>query len=109
MLDFAFATPEEICAELGARLRRQRLAQGLRQAELAQRAAVSPGTIKNLEGKGQSSTETLVRVVSALGLVDELAKLFELKVTSIAAMERAQQAQRQRAPRKSAKPKAART
>lgn len=100
MLDFAFATPEEICAELGTRLKRQRLAQALSQHELAQRAGVSVGTVKNLEGKGQSSVETLVHIVSALGLADALANLFELKVTSIAAMEGAERAQRQRAPRK---------
>lgn len=105
MLDFTFATPEEICAELGARLRRQRLAQALSQKELAGRAAVSVGTIKNLESKGQSSVETLVRIISALGLVDELSKLFELKITSIAAMEQAHRAERQRAPRTSRVPK----
>lgn len=99
MLDFAFASNEEICAELGIRLKRQRLSQSLSQQELAERAGVSAGTVKNLESKGQSSLETLVRIVTALGLVDDLAQLFQLKVNSIAAMEGAARAQRQRAPR----------
>lgn len=100
MLDFTFASHEEVCRELGARLKRQRLAQSLSQQELAGRAGVAVGTVKNLEGKGQSSLESLVRIVTALGLVDELSKLFALKVVSIAAMEKAQMAERKRAPRK---------
>ena len=62
---------------------------------------VSPGTVKNLEGKGVSSLESTIRIVMALGLVDELAQLFELKaVQSIAQMERSQLAERKRAPRR---------
>ncbi len=99
-MDFGFATHDEICAEIGRRLKRQRLAQGLPQAELATRASLSSGTVKNLESKGQASLESLVRIVMALGLVDELAALFELKVMSIQQMERAQLAERKRAPSK---------
>ncbi len=100
-MDFAFATFAEICAELGARLRRQRLAQLMTQRELAARAGLSTGTIKTLEATGQSSLDSLVRVVTVLGLVDELAGLFELKVRSISEMtraERAAQNARRRAP-----------
>ncbi len=101
-MDFAFASFEEICAELGARLRRQRLAQLITQKELAARAGLSVGTVKTLEATGQSSLDSLVRVVSALGLVDELSGLFVLKTNSIAAMERAERTERlerKRAPR----------
>lgn len=101
MLDFTFATQQEICAELGLRLKRQRLAQLLTQKDLAERAGVALGTVKNLESKGVSSLESLIRIVMALGLSDELASLFELKAAhSIAQMERAQLAERKRAPRK---------
>ena len=100
MLSFIVSIPTEIGQELGRRLRVQRLAQSLGQIELAQRAGVSAGTIKNLEGKGQASLQSLLRVVAALGLIDELQDLFIPKVRSIAEMERAEQAQRQRAPRR---------
>ena len=100
ILSFILSTPAEIGQELGRRLRAQRLAQALGQVELAQRAGVSAGTIKNLEGKGQASFQSLLRVVAALGLIDELQDLFMPKVRSIAEMERAEQAQRQRAPRR---------
>lgn len=92
-MDFAFASFEEIQAELGARLRRQRLAQLITQKELAARAGLSVGTVKTLEATGQSSLDSLVRVVSALGLVDELGGLFVLKTNSIAAMERVERVQ----------------
>ncbi len=99
-LDFTFASHAEILNELGGRLRAQRLAQGLPQAELAAMAGVSLGTIKSLERSGATSLATLIRVVQALGLIDHLQPLFELPRQSIAAMEKAQQAQRVRAPRR---------
>lgn len=102
MLDFAFATHQEICVELGQRLKRQRLAQALTQQDLAERAGVALGTVKNLEAKGTTSLESLIRIIMALGLLDELAPLFELQAThTIARMERAQLAKRKRAPRRS--------
>jgi transcriptional regulator with XRE-family HTH domain len=92
MLDFEFATHEEICAEIGRRLKSQRLAQNLLQKDLAARAGVSPGTIKNLESKGQASLESWTRIVMALGLADELVPLFALKQTSIRQLEQVQAA-----------------
>lgn len=101
MLDFAFATHQEICAELGLRLKRQRLVQALTQKDLAERAGVALGTVKNLESKGVTSLESLIRIVTALDLRDELATLFALQAPkSIAQMERAQLAERKRAPRR---------
>jgi transcriptional regulator with XRE-family HTH domain len=102
-VDFSFADRSEILQELGQRLRRQRLAQELTQQELAGMAGVAPGTIKKLESNGTSSLETVVRVVQALGLTDELQALFVLPSQSIAQMEQAEQArqiQRVRAPRR---------
>jgi len=100
ILDFGFATYKEICKELGARLKAQRLSLSLTQEELAARAGVSPGTVKNLENKGQSSMESAIRIALALGLSDHMQELFKLQVKSIAQMERAEQAKRKRAPRR---------
>lgn len=102
-MDFSFADRSEILQKLGQRLRLQRLAQALTQQELAGMAGVAPGTIKKLESNGTSSLETVVRVVQALGLTDELQALFVLPSQSIAQMEQAEQArqiQRVRAPRR---------
>jgi transcriptional regulator with XRE-family HTH domain len=96
------ATPQEICLELGRRLKAQRLAQPLSQDELAARAGVSTGTVKNLEGKGVSTLLTIVRIVDALGLTGQLQELFELQAPlSIAAMHKAEKSKKRlRAPRK---------
>lgn len=98
-MDFTLATHEEICQEIGRRLRIQRLAQALSQEELAVRAGVSTGTVKNIEGRGRASLESVIRLAVALGLADELAPLFLLRVSSIADMQQAEAAERQRAPR----------
>jgi transcriptional regulator with XRE-family HTH domain len=97
--DFALATCDEILRELGVRLREQRLAQSLKQSELAAMAGVSVGTVKKLEHSGVSSLESVVRVVQALGLSGELQGLFLLQRQSIAQMALAEKAKRQRAPR----------
>jgi DNA-binding XRE family transcriptional regulator len=87
LLDFRLATYSEICHEIGRRLKQQRLAKNLKQQDLAHRAGISVGTVKNLESKGQCSLENLVRVVFALGLTQELAPLFTYKAMTIAQME----------------------
>jgi len=97
MLDFSFASHQEILQELCARLRAHRLAQNLTQEALAGMAGVSPGTIKNLERRGISSLGTAIRVTRALGLIDQLQGLFMLQRQSIAQMEQAERSQRQRA------------
>lgn len=98
---FNLAPSSEILLVLGQRLRSHRLAQGLPQRELAQMAGLSLGALRKLESSGQSSLETFIHVVQALGLVDELEDLFVLKRQSIAQMELAESAnRRQRAPRR---------
>jgi len=99
-LDFSFSSPDEIARELARRLKAARLAQGLQQPELALRAGLSVGTVKALENKGQSTLSSLIRVVQALGLTQDLQQAFVLQVHSIAQMEQAQQAVRRRAPRR---------
>lgn len=99
-MSFALSPFREIQQTLGQRLRRQRLAQGLSQQVLADMAGVSPGALRTLETRGQSSLETLVKVVQALGLTSELEPLFVIHPQSIARMELAEAARlRQRAPR----------
>lgn len=101
-MDFKLASNDEILHELGARLRAQRLAQGLPQAELAAMAGVSLGTVRSLERGAASSLETFIRIVQALGMSEHLQSLFVLPRQSIAQMEQAQSAQRMRAPRRRA-------
>ncbi|ASM77872.1 DNA-binding protein [Vitreoscilla filiformis] len=76
MLFVELSTPSEICQQLGQRLRAQRLAQLLSQAELAARAGVALGTLRKLESTGQTFIETLVRVAQTLGLAAPLLELW---------------------------------
>ena len=99
-MTFMLSSVEEILQTLGGRIRTQRLAQGISQQVLADRAGLSLGAVRQLEGSGQSGLDTLVRVLFVLGIVDELEDLFVLRQQSIAQMERANgPARRQRAPR----------
>ena len=104
MLDFGFASEQEARTELCKRLRAQRLVKGLSQAELAERAGISVSTVKLIENKGQCTLENFMRMVTSLGLAEELQPLFVLKPKSIAQMEQAEQANRVRAPRKARTP-----
>ncbi|WP_378146942.1 helix-turn-helix domain-containing protein [Cnuibacter sp. UC19_7] len=57
---------EEWEQRLGERIRALRLAADLAQSEVAERAGISVGSVKNLESGRGSSVSTLVKVLRAL-------------------------------------------
>lgn len=79
--------PTEVVLELGARLQQHRLRQNLTQAELAQRVGISVPTVSNLENGKNTSLETFIAVVFALGLHQELQELFSKRTMTIAELE----------------------
>lgn len=89
-LDFKLSTPEEIGHELGHRLKHQRISKRWTQQELADRTGLDVGTVKNLENKGQCALLTLIRIAIALDCINDLTNLFQLKISSIAEMEKAE-------------------
>ncbi len=89
-LNFKLSTPQEIGHELGHRLKQQRMNKRWTQHELAGRTGLDVGTIKNLENKGQCALLTLIRIAMALDCINDLANLFQLKISSIAEMEKAE-------------------
>ena len=97
-MHFGLASTDEIAQEIGRRLRAHRLAQNIQQNELAARAGISRRTLVNFEHSGRASFDVFLRVVMALGLIDSLSALFELKPKSIKDMEKAS-IKRQRASR----------
>ena len=96
---FELATTDEIAREFGNRLRAHRLAENLPQSELAARAGISRRTLVDFERSGRSSFDVFLRVAMALGLIESMSSLFELKPKSIKDMEKASQ-KRQRASRR---------
>ncbi|WP_043195901.1 helix-turn-helix domain-containing protein [Pseudomonas putida] len=83
MLDLGFSKPGEIVRRLCERLRTERLALDMTQAELAGRAGIGVNTVSNLEAGRNVGFENLVRVAMALGRVKELEGLFLPRIDSI--------------------------
>jgi transcriptional regulator with XRE-family HTH domain len=75
LFDSTRRTTDEWEAVIGAEIRAGRIAANLDQAELAKRADISLGAVRNLEAGRGSSLKTLVRVVRALGRGDWLETL----------------------------------
>lgn len=86
-MHFSLATTNEIAHEFGKRLRAHRLAQNLQQSELAARAGISLRTLVGFERCGRGSLDVFLRVAMALGLIESMSSLFELKPKSIKEME----------------------
>lgn len=63
---------ETVLSELGARLRRHRLALDLSQKDLAHEAGVSKRTLERVEAGRSTQTDSLLRVLRALGLIENL-------------------------------------
>ena len=97
---FDFYTPSEVAAILGKRLKQQRLQQNITQAMLAERAGVGVSTIARIESGQGGTLDNLIRMASALGLINELAETFALKPQTIDEVIAAQAPCRQRASNK---------
>jgi transcriptional regulator with XRE-family HTH domain len=100
MVDIKLMSSGEIATELGGRLRSRRLSMQMTQKEVAERAGINVGTVKNLETRTAACTlDTLIRTVRVLGFADQFAVLFAGKAQSIAQMEQSASAPRLRARR----------
>lgn len=100
-MDLSFSKPSEVVELLCQRLRKERLAQQMTQAELAARAGVAVNTLSNLENGQNTSFETLVRIAMVLGRVKELEALFQPKLDSLDDLRRYEESsKRHRARRK---------
>lgn len=68
--------PSDILAEIAMKHRKLRKMAKLSQAELADRSGVSLGSVKRFERTGQVSLESLLRLASILGRLDDFNSLF---------------------------------
>lgn len=80
---FDFATESEVSQELGKRIAQQRIQKNLTQIELAKRAGVGSATLQRLEKGEGSSLSVFIRVLTALGLVNDLSDIAMKKNLSI--------------------------
>ena len=90
-------TPETIIMELGKRIVKRRLEQGITQAQVAERAGVAKRTIERIEAGGDTQLTTLIRLLRVLGLADRLDQLMPEATPSPMEMLKHQAKQRKRA------------
>jgi transcriptional regulator with XRE-family HTH domain len=83
MLDLSLSRPDEIVKRLCSRLRTERLALEMTQAEVAGRAGVGTNTVSNLEAGRNVGLEHVIRVAMVLGRTKELEGLFLPKLDSV--------------------------
>lgn len=69
-------SPSEVAESIGARSRALRLARGLTQAALADKAGLGRRTVQRFEQSGTATVEVMVRIAFALGVPDTFDELF---------------------------------
>jgi transcriptional regulator with XRE-family HTH domain len=86
---YSLSTPEETAAHLAEKIRTLRLARKWKQATLAQHAGVSLASLRRFEHSGQISMQHFLRLVFALGHLQDFDDLFQPpKASSIAELEK---------------------
>ncbi len=71
-MDFSGLSDERILAEIGHRLQRERLAQNLTQADLADRSGIGLRTLAKAEGGKVTTIATLIATLRGLGVLNQL-------------------------------------
>lgn len=74
-INFSTASSQQIARALGKRLEQIRLARNFTQARLAEEAAISVRTLRNLEKGASVSLDTFFRVLGILGVQQNLEAL----------------------------------
>lgn len=93
---FDFYGSGEITAILGQRLKQHRLKHNFTQLQLAERAGTGMSTVARIEAGQGGTLDNVIRVATALGLINDFAKLFDTTPKNIDEA-LAQQTPRQRA------------
>lgn len=86
----------KVLKELGTRVRHQRVTQGLKQRELAAKAAVSADALSALENGRSVTVESLARVLQALGFQESLVNMLPAPVPSPIELQKLSGKERQR-------------
>lgn len=87
--------------EIGEDVRTWRKLRGLTQAQLADRAGLGRSTLRNLErGEGGVSTENLLRVLRALGVLESVSRALDPYESDVGRLRADEQLPRRVRPRK---------
>ena len=79
MINLDITTASDVCKHISLKLKTLRRAQGLTQADLAEKSGVSLGSIKRFERTGQISLVSLSKIAIALNVESEMMQLFNKK------------------------------
>ena len=82
-MDLTLNTATDIVKLLCNRLRKERLARQMTQADVAARSGVGVNTVSNLEAGKNVGFENLVKVAMVLGYGDALEGLFKPRIDSL--------------------------
>lgn len=91
-MDFFLSTPDEICIEIGARVKKQRQLKNMQQSEVAEKAGLSRKTVMNLENKGVCALDCFIKIIYALELEAELEEFLIPKIVSLTDLEKQEKA-----------------
>ncbi len=88
-MPFTLITPEETAITLAIRAKTLRLAKKWKRSTLSERSGVTTASIRRFEETGQVSMKHFLKIVFALGRLDEMNTLLEKpKASSIADLEK---------------------
>ncbi len=99
-------TPEAVITELGMRMAQRRVELGMTQAELAEQAGVGKRTVERIESGTDTQFSTLIRLLTALDLNEQLDHLVpEATVSPMEMLERQAKPRKRATSKRVAKPK----
>lgn len=105
-MDFPSTSPDAaVLREIGERVARLRLRRNLTQAELAKRAGVSKRTVLRLESGESTQLTNLIRVLRALGMLEDVLRAIPAAQASPIEQLQANGKQRRRASPSSSPPR----
>jgi HTH-type transcriptional regulator / antitoxin HipB len=74
-MDFSIQTPEETAQDLASKLKSLRLAKKWKRSTLADRSGVTESSLRRFEQAGKISLNHFLKLIHALGRLDETASL----------------------------------
>ncbi|MDA3918517.1 MAG: helix-turn-helix domain-containing protein [Deltaproteobacteria bacterium] len=76
-MNIFFKTPQEMSLQLAGKLKALRLSKKWKQSTLAKRSGVTQASLRRFEQTGKISMENFLKLIHALGRLDEMESLME--------------------------------